>query len=114
MALSMPVPNGQASTLSAADQEIVLDYNTTTLAVTVTPSHADKGQTICFKGADGDKVRVVFVSPFGNELLQLADSETHMLRVGGIFPFKCFFTPKGGKEIEGKTGGILDVGPTRP
>lgn len=114
MALSMPVPNGQASTLSVADQEIILDYNTKTYAVTVTPAKVSKGETICFKGTNGAKVRVIFVSPFGDELLEMADSETRKLSVGGFYPFKCFFTPKGGKEMEGKTGGVLDVGPTRP
>ena len=113
MALSMPVPNGQSSTLSGADQEIILDYNTK-YEVTVTPQEVKNNQTVCFKGTKGGKVRVIFVSPFGDELLEMVDSETRMLSVGGFYHFKCFFTPNGGKEIESKTGGILDVQPHRP
>jgi len=114
MALSTLVPNGEALTLSAEVQEITLDYHPKTLAVTVNPPKASKKQPICFKGAYGTKVRVIFLSPFGDELLRMADSETRTLSVGGIYPFKCFFTPNGGEEIEGSNGGILDVGPTRP
>lgn len=114
MALSMPVPNGRASTLSGADQEIILDYNTQTYEVTVKPELVKRDETICFIGKNGTKVRVIFVSPFGDELLEMADSETRMLSVGGFYHFKCFFTPKGGKEIQSKTGGILDVQPHRP
>jgi hypothetical protein len=100
--------------LSDADQEIILDYDTKSYAVTVKPKAVKKDQTICFKGKNGTKVRVIFVSPFGDELLEMADSETRKLSVGGIYHFKCFFTPNGGKEIESKTGGILDVQPHRP
>ena len=138
MALSMHVPNGEALALSGADsgadsgagsgagsgadQDIILEYleyDTTDPrkhAVKVTPKTVDKPKTICFKGAYGWKVRVIFVSPFGDELLEMNDSETRALSVGGIYPFKCFFTPDGGGEIEAGLldGGILDVGPTRP
>lgn len=114
MALSMPVPNGRGLALSGADQDIILEYDTTHQAVKVTPKTVSKGETICFKGTYGYKVRIIFLSPFGDELQEMKDSETRTLSVGGIYPFKCFFTPNGGKEIESKNGGILDVGPTRP
>lgn len=113
MALSMSVPNGRALTLSNADQEIILDYDPE-YGVKVTPEEVKRDKTICFKGKNGTKVRVIFVSPFGDELLEMADSETRMLTVGGFYHFKCFFTPIGGKEIASKTGGILDVQPHRP
>ena len=113
MALSMSVPNGRALKLSKADQEIILDYDPE-YGVTVTPEEVKRDKTICFKGKNGTKVRVIFVSPFGDELLEMADSEMRMLTVGGFYHFKCFFTPIGGKEIASKTGGILDVQPHRP
>jgi hypothetical protein len=114
MALSMSVPNGIASTPPRADQEIILEYNPTTYEVTVTPEVVKRGSTICFKGEYGTKVRVVFVSPFGDEILQMADSEIRMLAFGGFYHFKCVFTTSGGEEIAGKTGGIIDVQPHRP
>ena len=116
MALAMTVPNGRALTLSNADQEIILDYNEAN-KVTVTPEKVDikdKTKTICFKGKDGTKVRVIFVSPFGDKLLEMADSETRMLTVGGFYHFLCFFTEPGERESEARTGGILDVQPHRP
>jgi hypothetical protein len=114
MVLSMSVSNGRDSTLPSADQEIILGYDPATGEVTVTPEVVQTGATICFKGTYGTKVRVVFVSPFGDEILQMADSETRMLPFGGFYHFKCFFTTSGGQEIEGKTGGIIDVQPHRP
>jgi hypothetical protein len=114
MALSMSVPNGRDSTLPSADQEIILDYDPTTFEVKATPEVVQRGTTICFKGKYGNKVRVIFVSPFGDEILQMADSETRMLPFGGFYHFKCVFTTSGGVEIQGKTGGILDVQPHRP
>jgi hypothetical protein len=114
MALSMTIPNGRTSMLSAADKDIFLDYDLKTYAVKVRPEKVKKNETICFKGKHGNRVRVVFVSPFGDEILQMVDSETRKLTVGGIYHFKCFFTPPGGTEIKAKTGGILDVQPHRP
>ena len=110
----MPVPSGRDPTLSSADQEIILDYDPKTHEVTVTPEVVQTGSTICYKGKNGTKVRVVFVSPFGDEILPMADSEIRMLPFGGFYHFKCFFTTSGGVEIAGKTGGILDVQPHRP
>jgi hypothetical protein len=114
MVLSMSVPNRKDSTPPSADQEIILDYDPTTLEVTVSPEVVQTGATICFKGKYGNKVRVVFVSLFGDEIAQMADSEIRMLPIGGFYHFKCFFTTSGGEEIAGKTGGIIDVQPHRP
>ena len=114
MVLLMSVPNGIDSTPPSADQEIILDYDPKTNEVTATPEVVQRGATICFKGKYGTRVRVVFVSPFGDEMLEMADSVTRALSIGGFYHFKCFFTTSAGEEIEGKTGGILDVQPHRP
>ena len=114
MALSMPVANGRETPLATIDQEIILDYDPKTYAVMVNTSQVNKGETICFRGARG-KVSVVLVSPFGDDLMKLEDSEPHTLTTGGLYHYRCYFTPyDGGKEIEGNTGGILDVQPHRP
>ena len=113
MALTMPVPNGRETSLANIDQEIILDYDPKTYAVMVSTWQVNKGETICFRGARG-KVRIVFVSPFGENLMEMADSEPRTLTVGGLYHYRCYFTPYGGKEIEGATGGILDVQPHRP
>jgi hypothetical protein len=95
-------------------KEIVLDYDLATGAVTVTPDTVEKGTTICFKGREGKvKVRAVFLSPFGDDTVEMHDSQNRTLTVGGIYHFRCFFTEPGGKEIA-LTGGILDVPPNRP
>lgn len=113
MALSMAVPNGNEMPPSNVDQEIILDYDPKTYAVLVNTSQVNKGETICFRGARG-KVRVVLVSPFGDDLMAVADSEPHTVTTGGLYHYRCYFTPYGGKEIEGNTGAILDVQPHRP
>jgi hypothetical protein len=113
MALSMMIPNVKTRTTSAADQDVTLDYDTT-YGVSVTPKQVNKDESMCFKGKNGTTVRVIFVSPFGDEQLKMADSEIRMLTVGGIYHFKCFFTPPGGTESQAQTGGILDVQPHRP
>jgi hypothetical protein len=113
MALSMAVPNGSEMPPSNIDQEIILDYDPKTYAVLVNTSQVNKGETICFRGARG-KVRVVLVSPFGDDLMEMADSKPRTLTTGGLYHYRCYFTPYGGKEIEGNTGGILDVQPHRP
>lgn len=113
MALSMAVPNGNQTPPANVDQEIILDYDPTTYAVLVNTSQVNKGETIWFRGARG-KVRVVLISPFGDDLMELGDSEPHTVTTGGLYHYRCYFTPYGGKEIEGNTGGILDVQPHRP
>jgi hypothetical protein len=115
MALSMTIPNGRASSMPAADLDIFLSYDLETYAVTVNPEKIDRNEvkTICFKGTNGNTVRVVFPSPFG-EILEMFDSEVRTLTNGGIYNFRCFFTPPGGSEIESLTGGVIDVQPHRP
>lgn len=113
MALSMTVPNVRTRTAPAADQDVILDYDTT-YGVSVTPGQVKKDETICFKGTNGTTVRVIFLSPFGDEISEMVDSQTRMLSVGGFYHFKCFFTPPGGTESQAQTGGILDVQPHRP
>src|SRR6266853_4403172 len=107
MPLPMPVANGRETPLSKIDQEIILDYDPKTYAVLVNTSQVNKGETICFRGAR-DEVRVVFVSPFGDDQMEMADSEPRTLTTGGIYHYRCYFTPYGGKEIQGNPGGILD------
>src|SRR5262245_18163545 len=48
-------------------QDIELRYDESTYSVTVTPDSVAKGTTVRFVNPDGGKVRVVFVSPRGNE-----------------------------------------------
>lgn len=105
------VVNG-SGTGSSDVTEIVLDYDSD-LNVTVTPDTVENGATICFKAREA-KVRVVFVSPFNDDTVEMLDSEERKLTVGGVYHFRCFFTEPGGREIEGRTGGILDVQPNRP
>ena len=113
MATSMTVADGTETSLPNVGQEIILDYDPKTYAVLVNTSQVNKGETIYFRGARGT-VRVVFVSPFGDDLMEMADSEPRTLNTGGLYHYRCYFTPYGGKEIQGKTGGILDVQPHRP
>ena len=121
MALSMPTPNGRISATSRSNipnsstfQPITLDYDPTTYGVTLDPVEVPKNTMICFKAKSGT-VRVVFLSPFGDEIITLLDSQTIQATVGGCYHFKCFFTPAGGgPEIESTTGGVIDVQPHRP
>ena len=112
------VVNGSGSGSSDVT-EIVLDYDPETGVVTATPGTVEEGTiikkdtTICFKGREG-KVRVVFLSPFNDKTVEMPDSEERKLTVGGVYHFRCFFIEPGGREIEGRTGGILDVQPNRP
>jgi hypothetical protein len=92
---------------------IMLEYDPTTYAVTVTPSIVAKGATICFQCSKA-KVRVVFLSPFGDDGPELKDSEPRTFTVGGIYHFRCFFQVDGYPEIESPTGGVADVQPYRP
>jgi hypothetical protein len=112
------VVNGSGSGSSDVT-EIVLDYDPETEVVTPTPGSVEEGTiikkdtTICFKGREG-KVRVVFLSPFNDNTVEMIDSEERKLTVGGVYHFRCFFIEPGGREIEGRNGGILDVQPNRP
>jgi len=104
--------NGSGSGSSGV-KEIKLNYDLTTYAVSVTPNKVHAGDTICFTSPQG-KVRVVFVTPFNDNTVEMLDSEERTLIVGGAYPFLCFFTEPGEGESEARTGGILDVQPHRP
>ena len=91
---------------------IVLDYDLN-YKVLVAGNPVYAGDTICFKTPRGT-VRVVFVSPFNANVVQMLDSEECKLILGGAFPFLCFFTEPGEGESEARTGGILDIQPHRP
>ena len=96
-------------------QDIQLRYNEATWGVTVTPDTVHKGTTVRFVNPDGGKVRVVFLSPRGNEVDAVKDSESCLLAIGGSYHFKCFFLPEGAtREIAATTGGVIDVIPHRP
>ena len=107
------VVNGARSVLPGVT-EIVLDYDPTTLKVSANPEVVNKDSTVCFVSPEG-KVRVVFVSPFSDDTVEMLDSEERKLTVGGFYHFRCFFTENGAAgESEARTGGILDVQPHRP
>ena len=107
------VVNGVGSAPPSSIQEIILDYDPQTGKVTATPEKVDKDSTIYFTSPRG-KVRVVFVSPFDDNTVEMLDSEMRTPTVGGVYHFRCFFTEPGERESEGHTGGILDVQPNRP
>jgi hypothetical protein len=106
------VVNGSSSGSSDV-KEIMLDYDLKTYGVSVDPDTVNRGDTICFKTHEG-MVRVVFVSPFNDNTVEMLDSEERKLTVSGAYPFLCFFTEDGEGESEARTGGILDVQPHRP
>ena|ERR1700743_145781 len=114
MLAPIPAVNGTVSNTPAPAVPVMLEYNPTTYAVTVTPSTITKGATICFKCSNG-KVRVIFLSPFSDNGPELKDSEPRTLTVGGLFHFRCFFQLDGySNEVESPMGGILDVQPHKP
>jgi|SRR6185437_14590132 hypothetical protein len=112
MVSTTQVVNGVGSVPPSGIQEIVLDYDSNKI-VTATPEKVDKGSTIYFTSPRG-KVRVVFVSPFDDNTIEVLDSQIRTATVGGVYHFRCFFTEPGEGESEGRTGGILDVQPNRP
>ncbi len=126
MALSMPAPNGRISTISktktdtkadASDPDpentIMVQYDPSTYSVTVDPDAVPVNSTICFK-TNGGKIKVVFLSPFGDETATLLDSESRQVTKGGCYHFDCYFTPDGGSEFKSQMGGVVDVQPHRP
>lgn len=104
--------NGSGSGSSGV-KEIKLNYDLTTYKVSVEPNTVHVYDTICFTSPQG-KVRVVFVTPFNDNTVEMLDSEERKLTVSGAYPFLCFFTEPGEGESEARTGGILDVQPHRP
>ena len=116
MASPTQVTNGRATSAVSVAKEITLDYDPKTYAVSVTPNKIGKGSTIRFRSPKG-KVRVVFVSPFNTDSVEMLDSEQRTLTVGGCYHFRCFFKSESdeyGQEIESPTGGVLDIEPHRP
>lgn len=110
-------PNGAIlATANDADvQEILVTYDPLSGGVTVNPGTVDKGTTVRFKDPKGGRLRVVFLSPEGNETDEVLDHDSCTMIVGGIYHFKCFFTlPGTTTEIASKTGGLLEVYPPRP
>jgi hypothetical protein len=98
-----------------ASTEISVTYNESTEGVTVSPTWVNKNTTVRFKNPKGGKLRIVFLSPTGKDCETVLDSELCKLTVGGTYHFKCFFTlPGTNNEIGPKSGGVIDVTPTRP
>lgn len=95
-------------------QEIQVEWDKA-YGVIVNPSSVAKGTTVRFKDPSGGKLRIAFLSPGGKEILSVSDSEEYALTVGGVYHFKCFFTPLGAKhEISPPDGGVIEVLPQRP
>lgn len=94
--------------------EILVEYNPATGGVTVNPGQVDKGKTVRFREPKGTKLKIVFLSPEGNETDTVLDSDSCTMIVGGIYHFLCYFTPAGGNEFASKSGGVLEVYPPRP
>jgi hypothetical protein len=83
----------------------------------VSPEQVNKNEnaTVYFHTDSPGKVRVVFLSPEGNETDHVADSEPYTLAKGGFYHFNCYFTPfEGAKESTEPIGGTLDVVPHKP
>ena len=106
--------NGSDHTSLAEVQEISVQYDEATDAVTVTPGQVSKGTTARFKNPGG-KLRIVFLSPSGKEMEPVSDSELCKLTIGGTYHFRCFFSSVGqNDEISPESGGVIDVVPQRP
>jgi hypothetical protein len=112
MVSTTQVVNGVGSVPPSGAQKIVLDYDSN-YKVTATPEKVDKDTTIYFTSPRG-RVRVVFISPFDDNTIEVLDSVMRTPTIGGIYHFRCFFTEPGERESEGRIGGILDVQPNRP
>jgi hypothetical protein len=123
MSTTTQVPTNGTGALPKEAKPIMVTYPdklTTAAAMetaTVTPEqvHKDKTPTVCFQTTPPGKVRVVFLSPEGNETDHVADSEPYTLAKGGFYHFNCYFTPvEGAKESTEPIGGMLDVVPHKP
>lgn len=96
-------------------QDIWVAYDQVNNGVTVNPGQVPKGTTVQFLDPNKGKLRIVFLSPSGNDSDTVLDSQAAMMAIGGIYHFKCFFTPVGAtQEINPKNGGIIIVSPTQP
>lgn len=89
-----------------------------TYTVSVDPPEIDrfKEMPVQFDNfPDGGTVRIVFLSPTGEETDVVHDSQPVKLTTGGFYHFNCYFTPKGEtEELDLISGGALDVIPHRP
>jgi hypothetical protein len=104
-----------ASTSGPHVQEVCVSYDETNDGVTVTPDIVDKGTTVRFTDRNGGKLRIVFLSPTGKESDSVLDSQLCTMVIGGIYHFKCFFTPVGAThEVSPQNGGEIVVSPNRP
>ena len=112
-ALPQLIPDGaNASSASARVQDIMVEYDETNEAVSVTPDAVKKGTSVRFKCSKGS-LKIVFLSPTGKETETLTDSDVCKLTIGGAYHFKCYFTLPNGTESP-ENGGVLDVLPHRP
>lgn len=94
--------------------EILVEYDPITDRMTVNPGQVAKGATVRFRDPKGNKLKIVFLSPEGNESDTVSDSDSCTMLVGGVYHFQCFFTPPGAYEFAAMSGGVLEVYPTRP
>jgi|SRR6516225_7420870 hypothetical protein len=83
---------------------------------TVFPKEVNKDDfpTVFFHTDPPGKVRIVFLSPEGNETDDVADSEEYSLVKGGFYHFNCYFTSDEGAKEGEPVGGTLDVIPHKP
>ena len=91
----------------------MLQYSQDANNLMVTPDRVEKGSRIYFQSSEG-KVRVVFLSPFGEENTVLQDSEIAQVTVGGIYHFNAYMiSPGSTAEFAIPTPGVIDVIPHR-
>jgi hypothetical protein len=127
MATITQVPTNGTGALSKDAVPILVTYPdkpapaTTMEMATVSPAMVDRDKnkgpdtTVYFHTNSPGKVRIVFLSPAGNETDSVADSEPYTLARGGFYHFNCYFTPfEGAKESTEPIGGTLDVVPHKP
>jgi len=99
-------PNSQPTVV----KDIWVAYDEANDGVTVNPGTVDKGTTVRFLDPNGGKLRIVFLSPTGNQCDPVANRQLCTMVIDGIYHFKCFFTPVGGtREISPKNGGVIVV-----
>jgi hypothetical protein len=96
-------------------QNIWVAYDQPKDGVTVNPDQVEKGTTVQFLDPNKGKLRIVFLSPTGKESETVSDSQVAVMAIGGVYHFKCFFTPVGATHEKSPTnGGVIVVSPERP
>src|SRR5437762_2313111 len=88
--LSIPMPPDALPSADVVD--IWVEYDATEDSVHVTPGEVHKDSAVRFRDPTGGKLRIIFLSPTGDETTTVSDSQLCTLRVGGSYHFKCFFT----------------------